>query len=763
MLAAVVLAIVFPWPSAADRGSGQAATTPPGAESSSIAAAGGDAGDESTPIGRVEAAPDGALTVLVAPSGAGRLGAGADLTLTVHLVNRTDQALAEGELIVSMQGATLDSRSEYGRWLTSPAPDDERGADVARASTPRVEPGGTAELVVVAPAAALPVVAGDPFGPRGIAARLVVGGGDAAEGRSSIVVEGLDDAQPTPISVVVPIVPPNPAAPLLTADDLDELTAPDGYLSRLLDAVAGTSATLAIDPRLLVSIRALGDAAPESAQAWLARLEALPNDSFALPYADADLTLQQQAGLETPLGLTSDEFALGPATGQPGETGPTADATAPGSTEPPEAPAATDDSGGGPTAGDATTPSASGAPTDSPSPGPDAPPSRPTLAELTAFPYTIDAVAWPSAGTLGPADLDALERWGYRGVIVDAASVERLDDTYYTPGSQVELDGWSALAADDQLSSAFALAASPGSPADLDAAMAELSTALAIVARELPYEPRAMLATIGHAPAADPASLGAALRAVDALPWADGASMRVPDLANDAPPAATLRDGARHDPAVIDRVRELLDAEQRSGAIATMFDDPDTYRSEQRASLLGMLSAAWHERLAEWAAVSQTYVDGVTATDASVALIESSEIQLVGRESQLPVFVRNDTDRSVTVLVSLMPNTGRLEVGEAVVVRVEPHSMARAQVPVTAISNGLATVDVHAHTPDGVPLLSNTVLRVNVQAEWETVGIVVLAVGVGVLFVAGIVRTVRRRRRERVEVPPPGGVAVDEG
>lgn len=775
VLLGLVLAVLLPWPSdaggASDPGAGADA---PGAAgdaggAGAIVAAAGAQGT-ATATGRVDAAPDGVVTVLVAPTGSGRVAAGADLTATVQLVNRTADELPEGELVLSMQASSIDSRSEFGRWLAaaSGSARGDVGTDVARVSTPRVAVGDTVELHVTAAAAGLPVTEGGSFEPRGLAARLLLGGAETAQGRSSIVVDGTADALPTPLSIVVPIVPPNAAAPRLTADDLAGLTASDGALTRLLEAVDGTRATLAIDPRLLLSIRALGDAAPASATQWLARLEALPNDSFALPYADADLTLQRQAGLDQPLALGSLDFALGPEPAEPAGPTDAPDATGGASTGAPDASGGPADTGAASTTvapGDTAAPGATDGtepPTASPSPGPDEPAARPTLEELTAFPYTLDAVAWPSAGTLGAADLDALLQWGYRGVIVDAASVERLDDTYYTPEAQVELDGWSAVAADDQLSSALALAASAASPADLDAAVAELSTTLAIVARELPYEPRTMLATTGHAAASDPDSLGAALRAIDALPWAEPAGLTIPDLAGD-PAGAMLREGAQHDPAVLDRVHELFAAERRSGEVATMFDEPETYRSEQRAGLLGMLSAAWHERLVDWAAVSQTYVDGVTAVDASVALIESSEIQLVGRESQLPIFVNNGTDRPVTVQVSLEPTTGRLEVGEPVTVRVEPGSMARAQVPVTAISNGFATVDVRIETPDGVPLLSSMVLRVNVQAEWETVGIVVLAVGVGALLVAGIVRTVRRRRRERVDRPSLGGASVDEG
>ena len=49
----------------------------------------------------------------------------------------------------------------------------------------------------------------------------------------------------------------------------------------------------------------LGTAAPDTATAWLDRLELLPNSRFALQFGDADIAAQLDTGLSTPLGPTS--------------------------------------------------------------------------------------------------------------------------------------------------------------------------------------------------------------------------------------------------------------------------------------------------------------------------------------------------------------------------------------------------------------------------------------------------------------------------
>ncbi len=112
----------------------------------------------------------------------------------------------------------------------------------------------------------------------------------------------------SPVGVLVPITATPAGGALLSADELTELTAPDGDLTAQLDGVAGTTAVLAVDPAILTSIRALGTAAPSTASDWLQRLDELPNARFALQFGDADLTVQAQAGLPealAPLPLTS--------------------------------------------------------------------------------------------------------------------------------------------------------------------------------------------------------------------------------------------------------------------------------------------------------------------------------------------------------------------------------------------------------------------------------------------------------------------------
>ncbi len=116
-------------------------------------------------------------------------------------------------------------------------------------------------------------------------------------------------------AIVVPVTVAPGQDGVLSADQLSEYTSTEGALSRKLDALASApNAIIALDPRIIASIRALGAAAPASALEWLTGLSSLPNDVFPLQYADADLSLERAAGVTSPLSATSLLWALDSAT-----------------------------------------------------------------------------------------------------------------------------------------------------------------------------------------------------------------------------------------------------------------------------------------------------------------------------------------------------------------------------------------------------------------------------------------------------------------
>ena len=709
------------------------------------------------------------VALTVSPAAQGVVQPDGDLVVQVTVENRTTTAFEAANATLFLRDDPFDTRTAIDAWFASPTSGDDAGRQVATVAVPRIGAGDNAVVTFTAPAAATRITGTTAFAPRGIAVSYAANGQSATE-RSAIVVAAPTTASATNVQVVVPIRGPLSGDGLMSARDLSAATGEGGSLARLLDAVDGTSATLAIDPRLLVSIRILGSGAPESATAWLERLESLPNKTFELPFADADLTLESQAGLAEPLRPTGFDYAARDENFRPTESPsptptasgtPTATGTAgtanPGASSPagtgtasPEpSPGETADGGG-----------ADGAePTPTPTGDPNAP-KLPTLAELTAFPYKLTGVVWPGAGTANANDLLRLSTWGYSQAILTPEAVARDTPSPYTTSSSATVNGWTAATTDGVLDRVFQDAVASDSTAAYGSSMAHLSAVLATVTRELPYEPRTVLVTAGRGDIADPARLGAALRELDALSWADSVPLAFQNPGADVPTGVLVSTG--HSPEAVERFRSVLESGARADAFATMYDRPERFRERIRAGLLASISVGWGVDTVQAAQMQNGFVGSVAAIEATVSLSNTSEIQVVGRESQVPVFVANSGDERVTVHVGLKPSTGKLEAGEPVTITIEPGSMTRALIQVKAIGNGETSALVFVTTPDGVPLSTTRTVNVNVNAEWELYAVIAGAVLLVALFVAGIVRTVRRRRGGAGGSSDTGGAAPDD-
>ena len=235
------------------------------------------------------------------------------------------------------------------------------------------------------------------------------------------------------LTVVVPLAVPESDAGFIPADALDQYTRPTGLLTRELDAIIDRPVVIAIDPRIIASIRILGSSAPASAIEWLSRLESASNETFALTYADSDITLGLQAGSPRVLQPESFDFAIEPSL----------------FAEP-------------------------AAQTPAPTPSPDATaPGLPTSESLLAWPYTLESIAWPRDGTVVAADLPAITASGYTTTILSSANVSRDEGS-----ALVRVDGGTAAISDDAVSGALRTAVASVSPEDWVSAMATVGSAL---------------------------------------------------------------------------------------------------------------------------------------------------------------------------------------------------------------------------------------------------------------------------------------------
>ncbi|GAB4087274.1 DUF6049 family protein [Myceligenerans cantabricum] len=359
-------------------------------------------------------------------------------------------------------------------------------------------------------------------------------------------------------------------------------------------------------------------------------------------------------------------------------------------------------------------------------------------------------------GTFAPTSLDVanaradvqLQDGTARTAVADSV----LSDVFTGATDVVEAyDAAAAAAADSGESgeSGTDASASPADPAPAGAAGAQriLAETAALVAQNPEAPPHALIATDrGWYPDAD--AVDTVLAALDAASWVDLAPLdRL--LEADAPAVertpleddkVTKRELDVHEVGRIDWIRtKIID-------FSSIADDPAELRRNSLRHLVAPLSVAYRTDAEQ----RQTAVeDGIAYTRKlldAVTVIPREEINLISDRGDLPVRVRNGLDTAVTVTVLLRPDSPRLTVSGPVSGTVPSGKEMDLPIPVEAIGSGDVTVTSQLLAPSGVQLGSESSFEVRVRAGWEEVGTWIAAGLVGLLFLAGIWRTVRRGR-----------------
>lgn len=521
------------------------------------------------------------------------------------------------------------------------------------------------------------------------------------------------ESAPASVAVVVPITAPAADGGILDAEALAIATSPAGVLTRELDAVLPTSATIALDPMIPASIRLLGAAAPASARAWLDRLEAAPNELFLLAYSDADLSLfarTDELDLSVPLDFG---FAIDAAQFSPAPTA-TPNAT-PGATPTP-------------------VPTAVGGL-----------PPFPTTDELLAWPGAIGRIAWPADGSVQADDLPAYVHDGYDAVLLTSANVSE------TSTALADLGGISGLIADSGASGLLREATAAADDAARTSASTRLGSTLDGFAAAHPG--RSVVLTLGRDASATAFGLAPALDALDARP-----STRIVGLshvlAGDAE-TATVVDGETA--TAFQRAPVLLAADRTEEAFSDVLTDPLLLTAPRRLALLALLSTENED--ADWGADADAFLTRSAEILGSVSIVEGTPLLVTSSNTALPIRISNSLDLAVTVRVNARPLQPRIQIESPQDVTIEPGSSKVVKLDAQAITNGEVRVLVTLTSPHtGVQVGAARSLPVDLQAQWETVGLIVGA-GIAVIFAIGIVRSVvlRRRRTAAERAATSGG------
>ena len=682
-------------------------------------------------------ASSNAVNLSVAPTTLEPLRAGQDLIVTVTVENATSNTIPAGTIDLFLAERALISRNTLNGWLDPEKSSKPGDLMLSEPMTVSIQPDSTEIFTLTVPADSVGLTSGNAWGARGIAATLNTGDKVRAEGRGTFVWYSDEEVTPVNLSVIMPITVPAQATGLITAKALEAFTAPTGVLSRQLDGVVGGPVTIAIDPMIIASIRILGRAAPPGAIAWLNRLDQAPNDIFPLSYADTDLALQAQAGVESLLAPTSFEQSIDPALF-----------------------AATDQAESPPS--DPGASSATGTPvpsTDQPATPSDGTP--PTSEELLAWEYSATDIGWPAEGAVASADLDVFMAGGLNTTILGGSNASGAAPDF-TPDAPIGLGTGKGLGlvVDDPLAAALRTAAAATTDDSWREAMSEVSSQLAVVSAERPGTERTLLATLdrGWPPSAE--RLTDTIDALAGLLWY--APSTLPEVRASVPAEEVTFDSQAEPKDRVALATRLLEREKEVTDFSSALSDPVVVTGTQRLDLMALLSTSWVPQETAWTDAVGTSLAASTGLLESITVATKGPINVVGSQVDIPVTLDNALNQAVTVMVRVVPSNGRLLVGEAVESTIEAQSARTVTIPVTAaVGNGAVTLRVTLLTPAGTIISQPSLIPINVRADWEGLGSLLFAAFVVLFFGFGVWRNFLRRRRERAA--PEAGDEPDTG
>ena len=401
----------------------------------------------------------------------------------------------------------------------------------------------------------------------------------------------------------------------------------------------------------------------------------------------------------------------------------------------------------------------------SPSPSTEASPTP----SSTAVPKLIDNVSWTTSGSWGKQSLN-----GQLGstFIAPPGELAPESEQNFTSMAKVQLsaDGQTITNNDDHSGESYTALSSLSPMTDLlswDAQSLDdeldtqqfLTAMTAMITRERPSLSRTLFVPLQRSSSLDETRLER-VRAILDNRWVEGISFS--DLVNSE--ATDIERTAVQDSPFSDSLRSemsaLSDAYADTLPLTGATENVDAARQRVDTTVSSALRADLGDQRSETVVSS---IQSLNTFSSSVSVESSNAVNLINKSANFPVRVRNSLPWPVNVEVTLLPGDPRLRVTSTSTATIPANSSSTVEVPVTAIGSGDIRVTYKVSTPSGTILDDSQKVLVRMRAGWEDAATVVMAVLVGLAFVGGIIRTVRRRFKastteESSHLPGVGGV-----
>ena len=410
------------------------------------------------------------------------------------------------------------------------------------------------------------------------------------------------------------------------------------------------------------------------------------------------------------------------------------------------------------------TPSPSG--TSSPSGTPDATPtpsasvsapgqSATTTSSPDSGPSILRNVAWPADTTFGTSFLSGFSS-SNQITIAPLGALTPAEDVPFTSYARVNVDpatgetstdgtGARTLAQQSDIAAILSWNASGGDELDAEQALTAIT---AIITRERPASSRTIFAaaqrgTVINERLTNRTKALFSPRWVSAISFSEIAASEPTDVDRQTVGAGVLEADTET------AISAMSSSLTRLTPLANATDDPNAVYESVTPQILPALSAQLTPSEQLDAATAMT--SQITGMLSAVTVEPSSAVNLINKSANFPVLVRNNLPWPVRVDVTLVPDDPRLRATPAQSQTLAAQGATTVEVPVGAIGSGDIEVTYKVTTPDGVILDDSQTVTVRMRAGWEDAITAVIASLFGLLFLAGITRSLRKRAARKAQ------------
>jgi len=687
--------------------------------------------------------PDPAPALTVTPASPILGIAATNYEFSVEVSNPGEREIPAGRLRILFDPQRLENDTQLADFIAADAEAlaDRSPVTIASVDVPATAAESEQQVTVTVPRDELPLEAMSDPGVYGFRAELRQGSSDALRlsAATSAVWRSTALGQRVSVALVVPIVLPTEITEMPTADELADASP---RLEELVRAAERAQATLAVDPRIIAGVRALGDAAPAAGLSLLERLETSASPMFLLQFADADPVTQSALGMTELLQPIGFGYLTRNATFTKSEPQP-----AP-IVQPTEVTGSDPDSGSG-----SGSDSGEGQPSDDAGEGesgdndatpesPDDTPPAPSLDQLLEWSDDALPGAWPADGQVDAKTLTLLKQAGLTQLVLSGSNVTS------NTTARATLSGAEALIANEALNAAAALAAAGATETARASGVAELASRLALFTRPGDAGPADPAATrviaLDRGAIADSADPAALVDEIVGLNWVS------PIGAADIPLSTGKLKPSGPSEERIALLQATLDRSAEIDRLAPLLSHPDDLLEYQRVRLLDALATRSAAPGTDFDALNRATLARDRELLGGVHVVPSENTQLLGVVSNMPVLVHNSLPFDATVTMRAAPTSA------AVVLDAErfrdqviaAESNSTVLVPVRSrVSSGSSSLIVQVADVGDDTVFSSEILRLTIRSSYETILLVILSVLAVALFGFGVWRSILRRRR----------------